>query len=149
MVYHIYVLYLVVANYQYFVIINISSFYSPCSLSYIMCIEHMIYFPVYLLCLSCLCIVRFSFLDSRTFVTCSDDTTVCLWDARYLKHKIRTLQGHSNWVKNIEYSSSEDLLLTSGFDGSIYTWDINRYDTEIAINFKSFIFVHRHHGYYQ
>ncbi len=102
-----------------------------------MCIEHMIYFPVYLLCLSCLCIVRFSFLDSRTFVTCSDDTTVCLWDARYLKHKIRTLQGHSNWVKNIEYSSSEDLLLTSGFDGSIYTWDINRYDTEITINFKS------------
>ena len=67
------------------------------------------------------------FLDSRTFVTCSDDTTVCLWDARFLKHKVRTLQGHSNWVKNIEYDASQGYLLTSGFDRSIYMWDINRY----------------------
>lgn len=27
-------------------------------------------------------------------------------------------------VKNIEYSKSENLLVTSAFDGSIYTWDI-------------------------
>ncbi len=25
------------------------------------------------------------------FATCSDDTTVCLWDTRYLKHKARIL----------------------------------------------------------
>lgn len=60
------------------------------------------------------------------FATCSDDSTVALWDARNLKQRIRTLQGHSNWVKNIEYSPKDSLLLTSGFDGSIYTWDINR-----------------------
>lgn len=30
-----------------------------------------------------------------------------------------------NWVKNIEYSTKENLLVTSGFDGSIFTWDIN------------------------
>lgn len=61
------------------------------------------------------------------FATCSDDRTVALWDARNMKQRIRTLQGHSNWVKNIEYSPSDGLLLTSGFDGSIFTWDINRY----------------------
>lgn len=66
------------------------------------------------------------FLDQRMFATCSDDSTVALWDARNLKQRIRTLRGHSNWVKNIEYSPKDSLLLTSGFDGSIYTWDINR-----------------------
>ncbi|XP_043268966.1 DDB1- and CUL4-associated factor 10 [Venturia canescens] len=67
------------------------------------------------------------FLDQRMFATCSDDSTVALWDARNLKQRIRTLKGHSNWVKNIEYSPNDGLLLTSGFDGSIYTWDINSF----------------------
>lgn len=61
------------------------------------------------------------------FATCSDDTTVALWDTRNLKSKIRSLHGHSNWVKNIEYSKKDCLLVTSGFDGSIFTWDINSY----------------------
>lgn len=69
----------------------------------------------------------YRFLDSRVFATCSDDSTVALWDARNLRSRIRTLEGHSNWVKNIEFSQSDGLLVTSGFDGSIYTWDINRY----------------------
>lgn len=69
----------------------------------------------------------YRFLDSRVFATCSDDSTVALWDARNLKNRIRTLHGHSNWVKNIEFSQSDGLLVTSGFDGAIYTWDINRY----------------------
>lgn len=66
------------------------------------------------------------FLDDRLFATCSDDTTVALWDARYLKHNVQMFRGHSNWVKNIEYDSRQGILLTSGFDGSIYTWNINR-----------------------
>ncbi|XP_011166000.1 DDB1- and CUL4-associated factor 10 [Solenopsis invicta] len=73
------------------------------------------------------CVNCVRFLDQRMFATCSDDSTVALWDARNLKQRIRTLQGHSNWVKNIEYSPSDSLLLTSGFDGSIYTWDINSF----------------------
>ncbi|XP_014284722.1 DDB1- and CUL4-associated factor 10 homolog [Halyomorpha halys] len=75
--------------------------------------------------LDCVNCVRF--LDSRVFATCSDDSTVALWDARNLKSRIRTLHGHSNWVKNIEFSQSDGLLVTSGFDGAIYTWDINSY----------------------
>lgn len=73
------------------------------------------------------CVNCVRFLDQRMFATCSDDSTVALWDARNLKQRIRTLQGHSNCVKNIEYSPSDGLLLTSGFDGSIYTWDINSF----------------------
>lgn len=73
------------------------------------------------------CVNYARFLDSRMFATCSDDTTIALWDVRYLKHKIRSLKGHSNWVKNIEYASKSGLLVTSGFDGSVYTWDINGY----------------------
>lgn len=67
------------------------------------------------------------FLDNHTFATCSDDSTVALYDTRSLKTKLRTLRGHSNWVKNIEYSKKDSLLVTSGFDGSIFTWDINSY----------------------
>ena len=72
------------------------------------------------------------FLDNRTFATCSDDTTVVLWDARNLKQRVRTLRGHSNWVKNIEYDARDSLLVTSGFDGAIYSWDINKYQENQA-----------------
>ena len=76
------------------------------------------------LCINASC---FRFLDDRLFATCSDDSTVALYDTRNLKTKIRTLRGHSNWVKNIEYSKRDCLLVTSGFDGSIFTWDLNSY----------------------
>lgn len=67
----------------------------------------------------------YRFLTDSLFATCSDDSTVALWDKRNLKSKVRSLHGHMNWVKNIEYSTKENLLVTSGFDGSIFTWDIN------------------------
>ncbi|XP_055377823.1 DDB1- and CUL4-associated factor 10 homolog [Condylostylus longicornis] len=78
------------------------------------------------------------FLDNRTFATCSDDTTVAIWDVRNLNSKVRSLQGHSNWVKNIEYSHIDNLLVTSGFDGSIYTWDISSYTEQSCIYQKVF-----------
>ncbi|XP_063628078.1 DDB1- and CUL4-associated factor 10 isoform X1 [Cydia splendana] len=73
------------------------------------------------------CVNCVKFLDGRMFATCSDDTTIALWDVRNLKKKICSLLGHSNWVKNIEFSMKDKLLVTSGLDGSIYTWDINSY----------------------
>ncbi|XP_029711761.1 DDB1- and CUL4-associated factor 10 homolog [Aedes albopictus] len=78
------------------------------------------------------------FLDNRMFATCSDDSTVALWDTRNLKSKIRSLQGHSNWVKNIEYCKKDCLLVTSGFDGSIFTWDINSYTEQGFVYQKVF-----------
>lgn len=54
---------------------------------------------------------------------------------RYLKSPTRILNGHSNWVKNIEYSSRDNRLLTSGFDGMIYSWDLHNY-TEQGVTFE-------------
>ncbi|XP_059611524.1 DDB1- and CUL4-associated factor 10 homolog [Phlebotomus argentipes] len=71
------------------------------------------------------CVNCVKFLDDRMFASCSDDCSVVLWDVRNLKTRVRTLLGHSNWVKNIEYSKKDNLIVTSGFDGSIFTWDIN------------------------
>lgn len=73
------------------------------------------------------CVNCVRFLDSRLLATCSDDNNVALWDIRYLKTPLHVLCGHTNWVKNIEYASDCGKLVTSGFDGNIFTWDINSY----------------------
>ncbi|CAG2240619.1 DDB1- and CUL4-associated factor 10-like [Mytilus edulis] len=73
------------------------------------------------------CVNCVRFLDSRLLATCSDDNNVALWDIRYLKTRLHLLCGHTNWVKNIEYASDCGKLVTSGFDGNIFTWDINSY----------------------
>ncbi|XP_033248757.1 DDB1- and CUL4-associated factor 10 homolog [Drosophila miranda] len=63
------------------------------------------------------------FVDARIFATGSDDLTVAMWDLRNMREKLRVLHGHSNWVKNIEYSPKDKLLVSSSFDGSILTWN--------------------------
>ncbi|XP_059053270.1 DDB1- and CUL4-associated factor 10 homolog isoform X2 [Achroia grisella] len=73
------------------------------------------------------CVNCVKFLDGRMFATCSDDTTIALWDIRNMKKTIRSLCGHTSWVKNIEFSFKDKLLVTSELNGSIYTWDINSY----------------------
>ncbi|XP_037090893.1 DDB1- and CUL4-associated factor 10 homolog [Pollicipes pollicipes] len=65
------------------------------------------------------------FLDCRMFASCSDDKTVAIWDVRNLRQKVHCLEAHANWVKNIEYLPHKSLLVTSGFDSSIYTWNLN------------------------
>lgn len=73
----------------------------------------------------CNCVNCVRFLDATTFATCSDDNTIKLWDTRQLSSAKRTLNGHVNWVKNIEYSEKEKVMVTSAFDGSICAWDLN------------------------
>ena len=73
------------------------------------------------------CVNCVRFLDTRSFVTCSDDTTVALWDSRNLKNKVLNLEGHSNWVKSVEYHKQSGLLVTSAFDDTVRTWEINSY----------------------
>nr|XP_009675193.1 PREDICTED: DDB1- and CUL4-associated factor 10-like isoform X1 [Struthio camelus australis] len=73
------------------------------------------------------CVNNIRFLDNRLFATCSDDTTIALWDLRKLNTKVCTLHGHTSWVKNIEYDTNTRLLVTSGFDGNVIIWDTNRY----------------------
>lgn len=77
-------------------------------------------------------------MDTNTFATGSDDSTVKTWDVRYLKTATRTLRGHSNWVKNIEYSS-KNRLITSAFDGCIYAWDLNNYTEQGVVYEQVFV----------
>ncbi|XP_041713635.2 DDB1- and CUL4-associated factor 10 isoform X1 [Coregonus clupeaformis] len=83
------------------------------------------------------CVNNIRFLDNRLFATCSDDTTIALWDLRKLNSKVCSLHGHASWVKNIEYDTSTRLLVTSGFDGNVITWDTNRF-TEDGCPHKKF-----------
>ncbi|XP_056281510.1 DDB1- and CUL4-associated factor 10 [Pseudoliparis swirei] len=83
------------------------------------------------------CVNNIRFLDNRLFATCSDDTTIALWDLRKLNSKVCTLHGHASWVKNIEYDTNTRLLVTSGFDGNVITWDTNRF-TEDGCPHKKF-----------
>lgn len=71
------------------------------------------------------CVNCIRFLDERTFATGSDDTLIKLWDLRNLKTASRTLHGHSNWIKNIEWSEKEHVMVTSAFDGTVYAWNLN------------------------
>ncbi|CAM9111805.1 unnamed protein product, partial [Lampetra fluviatilis] len=72
------------------------------------------------------CVNNIRFLDDRLFATCSDDTTVALWDLRCVRRRVSSLHGHSSWVKNVEYDRHSRLLATSGFDGNVLVWDTNR-----------------------
>ncbi|XP_028843310.1 DDB1- and CUL4-associated factor 10 [Denticeps clupeoides] len=83
------------------------------------------------------CVNNIRFLDNRLFATCSDDTTIALWDLRKLSGKVCSLHGHASWVKNIEYDTHTRLLVTSGFDGNVITWDTNRF-TEDGCPHKKF-----------
>ena len=49
---------------------------------------------------------------------------------------MRSLHGHVNWVKNIEYSRREQYLATSGFDGAVFLWDINRHSEDEVSYYK-------------
>ena len=73
------------------------------------------------------CVNYVKFLDSRMFASCSDDSTIALWDIRNLNKKLKQLSGHTNWVKNIEYDNEKGLLVSSGYDGQIIVWDINEF----------------------
>eukprot|EP00118_Oscarella_pearsei_P007666 m.38182 g.38182 ORF g.38182 m.38182 type:complete len:415 (+) comp32529_c0_seq11:50-1294(+) len=73
------------------------------------------------------CVNCIRFLDSRIFLSCSDDTTVGVWDLRNTCRKVNSLVGHRNWVKSIEYCSKTRLIVTTGFDDCIRLWDLNAY----------------------
>lgn len=71
---------------------------------------------------NCIC-----FLDERTFASGSDDCNIVLWDTRMLNKQVSKLEGHTSWVKSLEYNINTSQLVTSGFDDTVRVWDINRY----------------------
>uniref|UniRef100_A0A915L228 Uncharacterized protein n=1 Tax=Romanomermis culicivorax TaxID=13658 RepID=A0A915L228_ROMCU len=76
------------------------------------------------------CINTIKFLDTRLFASGSDDKLVKLWDIRFPTSAVRTFGGHTNWVKNVDYDQKNGFLLSSGFDGHVYAWDINHYNDQ-------------------
>jgi len=68
-----------------------------------------------------------TFLDTRTFATCSDDKTIALWDVRNTSSNVFTLKGHTSWVKSINYHKPTGQLLSSAFDDTVRIWDINEF----------------------
>ncbi|XP_071946847.1 DDB1- and CUL4-associated factor 10-like [Antedon mediterranea] len=76
------------------------------------------------------CVNCVTFFDDRTFASGSDDNTIALWDIRNTKSKVRSFEGHTNWVKSIEFHRPTNQMVSSGFDGSVLLWDINKYVTD-------------------
>ena len=71
---------------------------------------------------NCIC-----FLDERTFASGSDDSNIMLWGARMLREHVTKLEGHTRWVKSVQYDRISRHLVTSAFDDTVRIWDINRY----------------------
>ena len=67
-----------------------------------------------------------TFLSDIHLVTGSDDCLIKLWDLRKLSNPLHTFEGHSNWVKNLEYDSVRQWLYSSAFDGTVRMWDLQK-----------------------
>ena len=74
------------------------------------------------------CVNCITFIDEVTFVTCSDDKTIRLWDLRQLKSPMYILNGHTDWVKNIEYDSRSKKLFSIAFHEGVREWNLNNLD---------------------
>lgn len=74
------------------------------------------------------CCNNVSFLDDRMFTTCSDDTTIAIWDLRNMSHEVHRLCGHSGWVKNVEIHRESQKIISSGFDENIIAWNLDKTD---------------------
>ena len=82
-----------------------------------------------------------TFLDTRVFATCSDDTTIALWDARNLNMKICSLTGHTNWVKSMNYNPESNILISSAFDNTVRTWKVNEFCGNNTVKSEKFIHI--------
>ncbi|XP_065351637.1 DDB1- and CUL4-associated factor 10 homolog isoform X1 [Cloeon dipterum] len=80
------------------------------------------------------CVNAITFLDDQRFFSCSDDTTVALWDLRSSREPLCRLRGHTSWVKNVEVIPSQGVVLSSGFDWKLICWDINKISGDDCVN---------------
>lgn len=70
------------------------------------------------------CVNCVTFVSPSQFATCSDDTTIRLWDLKNLRFPLGVLRGHRNWVKNIEYDRTSGRLFSIAFQDGVRYWDI-------------------------
>lgn len=67
----------------------------------------------------------FQFIDSTKFTSCSDDTTVKLWDIRNINSAVQTLSELSDWAKNIHYNHEDKILITSDLRSNIAVYEMD------------------------
>lgn len=64
--------------------------------------------------------------DARKFATASDDKSIKLWSSECRnKMIVSLLDGHTNWIRGVQWAKTNDCLLSScGDDGKLCIWDI-------------------------
>ncbi|KAJ2594863.1 Lissencephaly-1 [Coemansia sp. RSA 1722] len=68
------------------------------------------------------CVSAVRFLGSDKIVSASRDKTVRIWELA-TGYCIRTLAGHSEWVRSVDVSPDARLLCTASNDQSVRVWD--------------------------
>jgi dynein assembly factor with WDR repeat domains 1 len=65
-------------------------------------------------------------LDVRSFATGSDDKSIKVWSTECKNKSLVTLiDGHTNWIKCVQWSKTHESLLAScGDDGRLCVWDV-------------------------
>jgi len=57
-----------------------------------------------------------------------------MWDLRMVRRgrdaMVKAFHGHRGWVKNVQYIEEERCLFSSGFDGTIRRWEIDKHYPE-------------------
>jgi len=55
--------------------------------------------------------------------TASADNTVKIWDMKTF-NKVATLEGHEQWVWDVDFTADSSFVVTGSSDGTSRMWDI-------------------------
>ncbi|MEG3987158.1 NB-ARC domain-containing protein [Microcoleus sp. S28C3] len=63
--------------------------------------------------------------DGQTLATSSTNCEIQIWQVTDRQHLL-TLQGHTNWVRNIAFDRTGELLASASDDGTVKIWDLQK-----------------------
>jgi len=82
-------------------------------------------------------VTKFSTLDRAQVLSCSDDTTVRLWDVPS-QSTITTFTSHTDYVRSGQVSSTDPhLILTGSYDGTVRIFDTRTGECELLMGSTS------------
>ncbi len=93
--------------------------------------------------------LRVLFVGDRNFVTAATDNSIKLWDVRNTQTSINTLNGHTNFVRSLDYDESSCKLISSSYDFNIRYWHVPSYqikreenetDSDESTNYRGIFF---------